>query len=159
MTKATQNLKEKNKFWKMLGNAILLASIQASIGSVEMSSKFSVVNFSKDQETLQGAADALTGYLLIAFVWTIGSAMISYGQYSWAGLFTSLVANIVLVGWIYFSYLHSFNVAKIKYGLKFPKVWPLHWSLGLDSRVTPNEVDCNSQSQQPPYIIAMATDT
>lgn len=122
----------KNKFWKMLGNAILLASIQASIGSVEMSSKFSVVNFSKDQETLQAAADALTGYLLIAAVWTIGSAMISYGQYSWAGLATSVTANFVLVGWIYFSYLHSFNVARKKYGLKFPKVWPMRWSVGID---------------------------
>lgn len=127
----------KNRFWKMLGNAILLASIQASIGSIEMSSKFSVVNFSKDQETLQGAADALTGYLLIASVWMMGSAMISYGQYSYGGLITSLIANLTLVGWIYFSYLHSFKVAQEKYKLQFPKVWPLHWSLGLGSRVAP----------------------
>lgn len=121
----------KNKFWKMLGNAILLASIQASIGSVEMSSKFSVVNFSKDQGTLQGAADALTGYLLIAFIWTIGSGMISYGQFSFSGLITSLVANLILVGWIYFSYLHCFRIAVRKYKLKFPKVWPMHWNIGL----------------------------
>jgi len=121
----------KNKFWKMLGNAILLASIQASIGSVEMSSKFSVVNFSKDQETLQGAADALTGYLMIAMIWTVGSAMISYGQYSWWGLMTSLIANCVLVGWIYISYLHSFDVARKRYKLKFPKVWPMHWRWSL----------------------------
>ena len=33
----------------MIGEAILLASMQFSIGSVEMSSKFSVKNFSKDQ--------------------------------------------------------------------------------------------------------------
>ena len=139
----------KNKFWKMLGNAILLASIQASIGSVEMSSKFSVVNFSKDQETLQGAADALTGYLLIAFIWTVGSCMISYGQYSTPGLVTSLVTNFVLVGWIYFSYLHSFRVAQKKYGLQFPKVWPMHWSLGLDSRVSPSDVDCHNPPHHP----------
>lgn len=124
--------KLKNRKWKMLGNAILLASIQASIGSVEMSSKFSVVNFSKDQETLQGAADALTGYLVIAFIWTVGSAMISYGQFGVYGMITSLIANIVLVSWIYFSYLHSFKVATKRYGLKFPKVWPLKWSLSAD---------------------------
>lgn len=135
----------KNKFFKMLGNAILLASIQASIGSVEMSSKFSVVNFSKDPETLQAAADALTGYLLIALIWTIGSAMISYGQYSWPGLITSVVANVVLVGWIYFSYLHSFKVAQKRYNLeKYPDVWPMKWSLGLDSRVTPSDVECKN---------------
>ena len=42
-------------YYKAIGEAILFASIQFSIGSVEMSSKFSVMNFSKDQETLQKA--------------------------------------------------------------------------------------------------------
>lgn len=132
----------------MLGNAILLASIQASIGSIEMSSKFSVVNFSKDQQTLQGAADALTGYLVIASIWLLGSAMISYGQFSWPGLITSVIANLVLVGWIYFSYLHSFKVAVNRYGLQFPKVWPVRWSLGLDSRVNPVEIQCDETQKQ-----------
>ena len=140
--------KQKNRFWKMLGNAILLASIQASIGSVEMSSKFSVVNFSKDQETLQGAADALTGYLVIAFIWTLGSAMISFGQFEWPGLITILIANIVLIGWIYFSYLYSFKVAVNRYGLKFPKVWPLRWSISPDSQVNPVKVTCDKEKSQ-----------
>lgn len=120
----------KSKFFKMLGNSILLASIQASIGSVEMSSKFSVVNFSKDQETLQAAADALTGYLIIALIWTIGSAMISFGQYSWPGLITSLVANFVLVGWIFISYIQAFRIAVERYkdqGLTFPKLFQIGW--------------------------------
>jgi hypothetical protein len=119
----------KNKFFKMLGNSILLASIQASIGSVEMSSKFSVVNFSTDQDTLQAAADALTGYLIIALVWTIGSAMISFGQYSYAGLVTSIVANAVLVGWIFFSYLQAFRVVvQRRPELKYPKLFEIGWS-------------------------------
>jgi hypothetical protein len=83
------------KFFKLMGNAILLASIQASIGSVEMSSKYSVINFSKDQTTLQGAADALTGYLFIGTIWMVGSLLINYGQYGWAGFFASLVAILV----------------------------------------------------------------
>ena len=55
----SQKVNSKNNVFKLMGKAILLASIQASIGSVEMSSKFSVINFSKDQRTLQAAADAL----------------------------------------------------------------------------------------------------
>ena len=47
-----------NPTLEMLGEAILFASIQFSIGSVEMSSKFSVKNFCSDQDTLQNAADA-----------------------------------------------------------------------------------------------------
>ena len=55
-------------YYKAVGEAIVFASIQFSIGSVEMSSKFSVMNFSKDQETLQNAAYALTDYLKIALL-------------------------------------------------------------------------------------------
>jgi len=117
----------KSKLFKMLGNSILLASIQASIGSVEMSSKFSVVNFSKDQKTLQAASDALTGYLIIAFIWTIGSAMICFGQYSWIGLITSIIANIVLILWIFLSYIQAFRIATKRYDLEFPKLFQIGW--------------------------------
>jgi hypothetical protein len=41
-----RNLSLGENNMKMIGEAILLASIQFSIGSVEMSSKFSVKNFS-----------------------------------------------------------------------------------------------------------------
>lgn len=117
----------KSKLFKMLGNSILLASIQASIGSVEMSSKFSVVNFSKDQRTLQAASDALTGYLIIAFIWTMGSAMICFGQYSWIGLITSIIANIVLILWILLSYIQAFKIAAKRYNLEFPKLFQIGW--------------------------------
>lgn len=105
-----------------MGNAILLASIQASIGSVEMSSKYSVINFSKDQTTLQGAADALTGYLFIGTIWMVGSLLINYGQYGWSGFFASLVANLVIMGWIVLSYVQAFHISVKRYGLKFPKI-------------------------------------
>lgn len=114
---------DRQKFFKMLGNAILLASIQASIGSCEMSSKYSVVNFSKDQETLQNASNALTGYLVVALIWTIGSTMISYGQYGIPGLITSIIANLVLIAWLFFSYIAAFKTAADRYGLEFPRLF------------------------------------
>jgi hypothetical protein len=109
--------------FELMGNAILLASIQASIGSVEMSSKFSVVNFSKDQRTLQAAADALTGYLMIGIVWMIGSVLISYGEYGCRGLVASLIANAVIMGWIVLSYLQAFQIAAKTYGLQYPRLF------------------------------------
>lgn len=131
----------KHKFAEMLGNSILFASIQASIGSVELSSKFSVVNFSKDQTTLQGASDALTGYMIIAVIWTFGSALISYGQYGKVGLITSVIANLVMVSWIFFSYLHCFKVAADRYGLQFPKLFRMGLDMGNDTPI----YDCNAQ--------------
>ena len=92
-----------------------------------MSSKFSVVNFYKDQSTFQGAADALTGYLLIGSVWMIGSILINYGQYGWSGFVASLVANLVIMLWIVLSYIQAFNIAVKRYGLKFPKILRLNF--------------------------------
>ena len=58
----------KKSIVTIMGKAILFASMQFAIGSVEMSSKFSVKNFSKDQVTLQHAADALSDYIFIGVV-------------------------------------------------------------------------------------------
>lgn len=125
MKKKSESGSPKSKVFELMGNAILLASIQASIGSVEMSSKFSVVNFSKDQRTLQAAADALTGYLLIGTIWMIGSVFISYGEYGCNGLVASLIANMVIMGWIILSYLQAFRVASKTYRLEYPQLFRL----------------------------------
>jgi hypothetical protein len=118
------NMLDQNVNWpKILGQAIFYASIQAAIGSVEMSSRFSVMNFSKDQETLQNAADALRSYIYIAFTWALATILVMYSQFGISGAIAGLIANIMYVGWIYFSYLRAFNVAANKYGLNPPKVF------------------------------------
>jgi hypothetical protein len=107
---------------KMLGEAILYSSIQFAIGSVEMSSKFSVKNFSKDAETLQNAADALADYIKIGILWTIGTSLLLYCNYGPMGAYTSIVVNAVIIAWIYFSYLHSFKLASQKNNLPMPRL-------------------------------------
>lgn len=107
---------------KMLGEAILYSSIQFAIGSVEMSSKFSVKNFSKDQETLQNAADALSDYLKIGMLWTLGTTILLYCNYGMQGCVVSLIVNLAIIMWIYISYIQSFKVAVEKYKLKMPRV-------------------------------------
>ncbi len=111
-----------NDKMKMLGEAILLASIQFSIGSVEMSSKFSVKNFSKDQEPLQNAADALSDYMKIGIMWTIGVSLLSYSNYKCTGAVVAVIVNLFIMSWIYISYIQSFKSAKEKYNLQMPKV-------------------------------------
>ena len=108
---------------KILGQAIFYSSIQAAIGSVEMSSKFSVMNFSKDQETLQNAADALRNYMYVAFLWALATVLVLYSQYGIPGAIAGFLANLMYVGWIYFSYIHAFGVAAKKYDLKEPYVF------------------------------------
>ena len=119
---ATDKIYKKHEYFEMFGEAILLASMQFAIGSVEMSSKFSVKNFSKDQETLQNAADALSDYLRIAVLWTVGLGVLFYARYDAMGVAMSLITNLLIVAWIYYSYLHSFEVAAKTYNLKMPTV-------------------------------------
>lgn len=107
----------------IIGKALLFAGIQFSLGSVEMSSKFSVKNFSKDQETLDNAVKALRDYDIVALIWTIGTCLVFYANYKWLGLFASLITNLVFVLWINLSYYASFRFAAKKYNLKVPSLF------------------------------------
>jgi hypothetical protein len=107
---------------KIIGKAIFYSALQAAYGSVLMSSNFSVKNFAKDQETLQNAADALREYLILAFVWTLGTVLVLYSSYSWKGAIAALIANLIFIGWIYYIYVKAFQYAVDKYGLVMPRV-------------------------------------
>jgi len=88
-----------------------------------MSSKFSVKNFATDQTTLNHAADALSDYILVATVWTLGSSLTLYASYGIAGLIASLIANILIVLWIVLTYISSFKYAVNRYNLQMPKLF------------------------------------
>ena len=112
-----------NNWPKILGQAIFYSSIQAALGSVEMSSKFSVINFATNFETLQNAADALRGYLYIAFFWTLATILVLYSQYGMNGAIAGFIANFAYICWIYFSYIYAFRVAAKKNNLQEPSVF------------------------------------
>jgi glucose uptake protein GlcU len=116
----------KNKTFKIIGEALLYASIVSSIGSVEMSSKFSVMNFSQDQKTLQRASDALSSFLIVALFWSIGNIFILYSKYDIQGLIWGLILNSVSILWIILSYIHAFKVAAKENGLEKPKLF-VNW--------------------------------
>lgn len=120
---STRTPKKDANIYKIIGKSILFASMQFAIGSVEMSSKFSVKNFSKDQETLQNAADALRDYMIIGLLWTLGTSLIFYANYGRIGIVTNVVVNLFIMMWIYLSYLKAFRDAADKYGLKMPHVF------------------------------------
>lgn len=106
---------------KLAGEAILLASIGFSIASVEMSSKFSVKNFSQDQRTLQAASTALDMYMLVGGLWAVGVCLMLYGSYGMPGLVWGLITNISVLAWIAVSYVHAFKQATDQNGVKYPR--------------------------------------
>lgn len=122
MSKLATGYTSSNDMLQIIGDSIILASIQFSIGSVEMSSKFSVRNFGTDINTLQSAASALVDYMRIAILWTLCVSVLMYLSFGFIGGLYTLIANILVVSWIYFSYINSFKFVCEKHNLPFPDV-------------------------------------
>ena len=106
---------------KLAGEAILLSSIGFSIASVEMSSKFSVKSFSKNQKTMQAAATALDTYNVVGLLWSVGVTAMLWGSYSTPGLIWGVLCNFAVLAWINVSYLAAFKQAVDQNGVKYPR--------------------------------------
>ena len=105
----------------LLGSGLMYAGFTFSLGSVEMSSKYSVENFSKDAATLQAAANALFTYFIIAIIWTVASCLVLYGEYGLKGIIWGAFTNIVFIAWIMISYWMTFKKVSKANGLPMPK--------------------------------------
>jgi hypothetical protein len=106
---------------KLAGEAILLSSIGFSIASVEMSSKFSVKNFSTDQRTLAAASTALDCYNTVGSLWALGVTLMLWGSYGTPGAIWGIITNVAVLAWINISYVHSFKQAADQNKVKFPR--------------------------------------
>lgn len=113
----------KHSLAKIIGKAIMLSSIQVAFGSVEMSSRFSVLNFSKDQDILQNAANALSAYIVIGTAWSVGTILVLASSYGRVGLIAGIVCNALIMAWIVISYKLAFKSAAKKYDLENPKLF------------------------------------
>jgi hypothetical protein len=127
MSKSPSRAPHGAKCAKLVGKSIFFAGIQFAVGSVMMSSTFSVVNFAKDQHTLQAAADALMQFVIVATVWTAATMLVMYAEGAWVGAAIGFLANFVIVMWIVGLYIHSFRKAVKKYGLVFPTLSVFCW--------------------------------
>lgn len=111
------------KIAKIIGKSILLAGFLVALASVEMSSRFSVLNFAKNDQVLQNAANALSSFLFIGLVWAVGSTAVLYSSYGISGLCAGLVSNGIILAWIYGSYMSAFMRAAKDNGLTPPKMF------------------------------------
>lgn len=108
---------------KVIGKSIMLASQSYAIGSVLMSSIFSVSNFSKDQDTLNNAAEALRMYLKVGGLWAASNMMVLGASYGWLGITAAFTMNALIMYWIYYIYIKAFTEAARKYNLKNPIIF------------------------------------
>jgi hypothetical protein len=111
------------KIAKIAGKAILLAGFLVALASVEMSSRFSVLNFAKDDQILQNAANALSAFMFIGMIWAIGSTAVLYSSYGRPGVLAGVVSNFIILAWIFGSYYAAFDRAATERGLTKPTMF------------------------------------
>ena len=111
----------------IFGESLLLSSIQVALASVEMSSRFSVLNFSKDTETLQNACNALTSYVIVGSLFTLGAVLVLYSSFGVKGGVICAAVNIGVMMWIVVSYRGAFKKAAEKYNLEETEMFRTLW--------------------------------
>lgn len=110
----------KQDLAKIIGKAILYASISFAIASCAMSSVFSVRNFTKDQRTLDNGVCALRDYMMIGIVWAIGTTLILYSSAKLTGAIAAVVMNAAIMAWIWWTYQKAFKECADKHKLEVP---------------------------------------
>jgi uncharacterized protein YaaW (UPF0174 family) len=117
------NMNLSKETLKLLGKSILLCSQQFAIGSVLMSSSFSVKSFSKDQKTLQDAATALRQYIVVGVMWMIGNILVLGASYGMRGAVAAFIGNAIVILWIWKLYTAAFEDAMENYKLDPPVIF------------------------------------
>lgn len=118
---------DRNTTAVILGESLLLSSIQVALASVEMSSRFSVLNFSKDQTTLQNACNALTSYVIVGSIFTLGAVLVLYASFGLKGGIICALVNVSVMLWITLSYRGAFRKAADIHGLEEPEMFQSLW--------------------------------
>jgi hypothetical protein len=122
-TRGTVKLSRGQKVAKIVGKSILLAGFLVALASVEMSSRFSVLNFAKSNDVLQNAANALSAFTVIGLIWAVGSTAVLYSSYAVPGFVAGVISNGIILAWIIVSYRAAFDRAASENGLERPKMF------------------------------------
>jgi hypothetical protein len=108
---------EKN-LSKVIGKSLFYASIQVAISSMEMGSKYVVKDFIKDQRTLDEMISSLKTYIIVGVIWLTATAFILHSDYGMTGLVCGVIANLVIMSWLYVGYYRTIRKAARKYNLR-----------------------------------------
>lgn len=74
----------------------------------------------KTKKHYKNATDALSDYMKIGLMWTFGLSIMFYARYDKIGATMSIIINLLIIAWIYFSYMNAFEIATKNNNLKPP---------------------------------------
>lgn len=106
---------------KILGKALIYASIQVALANMELYPKL-LYTFIEKQPQLKIACKSLRNFLYLSIIWLTGTSLIMYSEYGIRGALYTLLANITIIGWIYYSYYSTITQMAKNLGLKV-NIW------------------------------------
>jgi len=105
----------------LVADALIASTLQLKIAEVGMSSSFSVQHYVNSQETLDHAVDALDNYIIVGIISAIALSSLYYLKNNTPGFIICLMANLLIISWLYYSYNLAFDEVVKKYNLKLKK--------------------------------------
>lgn len=116
---------EKNivkEYSEIIGQALFFAVLQMSISTIELDNRSDIILL-KTQEEVDVVASSLHTYIVIAVIWTIASMLILYGQFGLVGAVATLIFNVAIILWVYFTYTNALQKTVQKNNLVMPKIF------------------------------------
>lgn len=86
-----------------------------------MSSSFSILNFAKDQATMDAAKEALNDFMWWGLLWNLGSTLVLGSEHGLKGSLAAVGANTAVLGGIWLKYNAAFEEARVRHGLPEPE--------------------------------------
>lgn len=98
-------------YHQLYGQVLGFAAIQATIGSLELSTPLSIATSVKTSQHLEIVRQEMRSYLIIACIFTAGTSLYLYAGHGWLGALSNILINIIVISWIYYEHNKAIRLA------------------------------------------------
>lgn len=103
---------------KIAGKVLVSATVQLSLGSLELPSRFMIRTFTRTQEAVDATVSEMYSYIVIGLLWTIGTTILMYVQHYYIGAVLNMTVNLLAMWWIIYRRYSVLVETATKYGLQ-----------------------------------------
>ena len=103
---------------KIAGKVLVSATVQLSLGSLELPSRFMIRSLIRTQEAVDATISEMYSYIVIGLLWAIGTTILMYVQHYYAGAVANILVNLLCIWWIVYRRYTVLVETAAKYGLQ-----------------------------------------
>ena len=115
---------DENIPWpEIVGKVLVSTTVQATLGSLEMSSRLMIRNFVITQEEADEFINEMRAYIFIGSLWTAGTTFLMYSMHQYLGASLNLLFNLLAMAWIIYRRYPVYVKTATKHGLKIKGIF------------------------------------